>query len=661
MKIEASIEQFLGDILPPQILSKPLPDDVATVVVELLKQEADRYWFIDPNYSLKYADRIVAIGHARNDKYQVALGLMARGDALKFLGRMQEAWDALEQAGNEFQIVDDEVGWARTRIGRLYLAVKLNRVAETLADGERAQRILIANNEYEKLVRLCINMAALYVALGNEQEGLRLSHSALTIAESLGVLGQQHLGLLYMNMGVAYEVLGDFLQSLACYDRARHIYLARNESRNLAINELNIAYIAQARGHYREALHLLYGILERGIEQFPLEVCAVKRDMVECYLFLNRYAEARDLSRKVINNYREFGAEYETARCLLHLATAEAELHNLISAQSALGEAEPIFRSLGATSWVFTTRLRLGRISLEQGDAGAAYEEGVAAANCFEANGQQTNLATATLLKGQALLELKKLDEAESAGVSVFDIARRCNVPSLRYTAYVLLGKIAQARGNPLRAIRRFQAAAATIERVQRELTITLRSGFLEDKNDPLRALIALHLEAGQSRMAFESLERAKSQVLLGYLVNREHLRWVASDTQSQILLDELSRLRDEHQWFYRLANEPPRRTDRPNTISREQASVEVTIRERRMRMISEQLYFNSGHGRRADRVNAASLLDIQHGLSEETLLIEFYNDGLQMLAFVLDRENLSVHTLPMKTEILNQLLTQLQ
>src|SRR5215211_4704130 len=141
MEIEGLVKQYLGDSVPPESLAMPLSDEVATVVVERLKQEADRYWSIDPNCSLKFADRIVAIGERRRDKSQIALGLMARGDALKFLGRMKEAWGVLEQAGNLFESIHDEVGWARTRIGRLYLAEKLNHVADAIDDVERARTI----------------------------------------------------------------------------------------------------------------------------------------------------------------------------------------------------------------------------------------------------------------------------------------------------------------------------------------------------------------------------------------------------------------------------------------------------------------------------------------------------------------------------------------
>src|SRR6185436_8636173 len=87
-------------------------------------------------------------------------------------------------------------------------------------------------------------------------------------------------------------------------------------------------------------------------------------------------------------------------------------------------------------------------------------------------------------------------------------------------------------------------------------LTITLRPGFLEDKGEALHALLALQLRSGSAARAFETLERAKSQVLLNYLANREQLRWAADDPASRSLIDELDRLREEHQWFYRLAHE---------------------------------------------------------------------------------------------------------
>lgn len=661
MKIEASIEQFIGEFLPPQILARPLSDRVAAAVVNRLKQEADRHWYIDPRRSLEFANRIIAIGRQKDNPAHTALGLMAQGDALKMLGRAAEAWEALNNAGTIYQSIGDEVGWGRTRIGRIYLSTNLNCVTEALADGEVARGIFTRHGEYERLLRLDLNTALVHTILGDQHEALRLYHSALATAESLGEAGEAYVAALYTDIGLAHESLGNFSQALTYYERAKNRYLARQETLYVVVSELNIAYIAQAQGHYRRALQMLYRILEGDVKQFPVEYRAVKRDMTECYLYLNRFMEARELAYQNVAEYRTLGATHDTARNLLHVATAEAELKNFNAAQAALNEAEPIFASLGAQAWVAITRLRRGQIALKLDDFRIAYEAALASGNWFKENGQQFNYATAVLLQGQARLALGEIHSAVDEARSVLLIARQYNVPSLRYAAHLLLAKIAEAQSRTRRAVRRYQAAAATVERVQRGLTLTLRPGFLEDKGEASRNLIALYLRNGQAKDAFDTLERAKSQVLLSYLANREQFQWGREDPSNRTLIEELNRLRGEHQWFYRLAHEPARDDDHRQAIQPEQARVEVALREQRIRSITEQLYLNTRLGSRYKRVETTSLEDIRSTLMDGTVLIEFYSDGSRFWAFTLDQQNIRVHALPVTVETLNHLLAQLK
>lgn len=662
MEIEGLVEQFLRDSIPPELLSTPLPDEAANAVVERLKQEADRYWYIDYRRSLEFADRIIGIGERRGDIRQIALGLMARGDALKLMDHTAEAWETLDEAGRLFRTVGDEVGWARTRIGRVYLSTTLNYVAEALADAELARTVLTHHGEREKLLRLDLNMALVHSLLGDQFQALRLYHSALAIAETLGESGKLYLGPLNIDIGLAHESLGDFSQALTYYERAREIHSIRNERLNIAVAELNIAYIAQSQGHYRKALRLLYGMLERGIDEFPVEYRAVKRDIIECFLHLNRYADARELASQLVADYRNFGATHDTARNLLHLATAEAELNHFDSARLALEEAEPIFTSLGAATWVATVQLRRGKIALKQGEIEMAHELAMIAANCFEQHGQQVNYAAANLLGGQASLAIGNFQPASNAAANALQIAQRFNVPSLRYASHLLLGQISNVQHRIMRAMHHYQAAIATVERVQRGLTITLRPGFLEDKGESFRNLIALYLQTGQARCAFNTLEHAKSQVLLNYLANREQFRW-ASDGNNRVqgMIEELNHLRAEHEWFYSLAHELPRDTERPRAILPEQALGEVAVRERRMRSITEQLYLHSSDNHHAKQVKITSLADIQSTLANGTLLIEFYNDGSSLWAFLLDGQTIKVQPLPLNPETLNQLLMQLR
>jgi CHAT domain-containing protein len=589
---------------------------------------------------------------------------MARGDALKLLGRTADAWEALGQAGSLFQSVSDEVGWARTRIGRVLICVDLNRVEETLADVEQARAIFIRHRVYIKRVVLDLNTGILYNYLGDHQRALALYRAALTTAESLGEAGQGHVGLLTNCIGYAHTLLGDLREALMYYERARAIFAERAETSGLATAELNIAYVAQVQGQYRRALDLLHHAQDLKLAaNLPLDAAHVSRDMIECYLQLNRYREARDLAIQVIETYRGLGVTYREALTLLHLATAEAELHNFESAQAALDTAEPIFTSLGATTWIATTRLRRGQIALRQGDTAKTLREAGAAAACFEASGEQSNYATATLLYGRALFAIGQFDQAAHAGATTLRIARRCNIPSLRYAAHLLLGRVAEVPGDDQGAARRYAAAIATIERVQRGLSITLRPGFLEDKGEALRSLIALRLRNGRAEQAFTTLERAKSLVLLGYLTDRAQLRWAQHDPHSRALMSELDRLRDEHHWFYRLAHERPADDDErhPGAPDAQQALAELASRERRMRALTEQLYLRGGDSATGGQASAPTIRDVQRAVDEDTLLIEFYVDGAHVWAFTLDSHAIHAHRLPIPIRELDRLLAQLQ
>ncbi|HEX9056231.1 MAG TPA: CHAT domain-containing tetratricopeptide repeat protein [Ktedonobacterales bacterium] len=647
-------------------MTAPLPEAEATALVEQLKREADRHWWINANRSLELAEEITRIGRSRGDRGQMALGAMARGDALKFLGRTREAWDALDEAGTLFLADANEVGWARTRIGRLMICVDLDHVDDALADAERAREIFTRRDEREKLLRLELNTAIVYSWLGDHSRALALYQSALARAEALGPEGETFLGVLCTSIGTVYEALGDFRAALASHERAHAVCEARAETRGLALADANMACILLAQGRYRRALHLLYRARESyttaGLE---LDTANVNRDIIEAYLLLNRYGEARALAQSVAEAYRTFGVAFGEARALLHLATAEAALGDLRAARAALDSAEPLFIARNATSQIATTRLWRGRIALARGHPDQARVEAAAAAIGFAACGEQVNRAHAWLLRGQADGAEGMLRAAERAGEHALSTAQRCSVLTLRYAAHVLLGRVAQAAGDRARALRRYRAAMATIDRAQRGLTITLRPGFLEDKGDALRALMALHLADGSIGDALETLERARAQTWFTYLTNRAHLRWAVEEADSRTRIEEMERLRAEHHWWYRRAHTGAWNEDGPSqdttAAERERALQEIATRERRMRAITEQLYLASGERQPLQRVALPRVADIQRCLDARTLLIEFYDDATHLWAFTVDAHSVRMCQLPASMADAARLLAQLQ
>jgi CHAT domain-containing protein len=270
------------------------------------------------------------------------------------------------------------------------------------------------------------------------------------------------------------------------------------------------------------------------------------------------------------------------------------------------------------------------------------------------------SFAAAQLLQARAALAQGDLPPAIAAGRASLRYAQQFNVPGLRYSAHLVLGQGAEGQGQALQAARHYQAALVTTQRVQRGLTITLKPGFLEEKGEAARRLIGLYLRHGQAAEALETIERAKSQVLLDYLVNRETLHWSQRDERGRALAEALARLRAEHQWYYRLAHEPQLDPERATAVLPEQARAEVAARERQMRSITEQLYLHASRDRAAQAAPAVSLDIIRQRLGDEALVIEYYNDGEQLWAFTLGRCGARAWPLPAKVGEINRLLAQL-
>jgi CHAT domain-containing protein len=661
MNGEVDIEPFLGDKVPSQAFQTPLPAAIADQLVERLKKDAERYLRIDGNRSLELSERIIAIGQARGDKRQIAMGMMARGDALKLLGQTAEAWDAFENAGEMFRTAGDEVGWARTYIGRLYLSIMLNRVSQALLDAEQARQIFVRYGEREKLLRLAIQTAYVHNHIGNQRQALHGFQSALSLAEELGEHGQPYFGVLYANLGSTYEGLGDLHQAQDFYELARAVFIADGETLHLATVEANLGHLAHSQGNYRRALQLLNQSLERASGHSDLETTKIKWHVQECYLGLNRLLEARDSGRQIVEDYRQFKDDFELARALWQLAMVEAELSNFEAALAALDEAEGIYTSLEASTWVAKIWLCRGRIALNQGDASQARKWAQEALAVFDWAAQNVNRAIANLLAGQAGLALGDLGSARTAGMLALSMARHEHHASLRYSSHLLLGQVYEASHNLGRATRHYTAAAWTVERFQRTLTITISPGFLEDKTEAWRALIRLYLQEDRPGKAFEILERSKSQVLLGYLANRDLLHWAKDEAGSRGLVEEFERLRSEYQWFYRMAYDESPASDHHSPMDSQQALIEAKTRERKMRSITERLYLHSAEGKTPDPARTPSLSEIQEALDSDTLMLAFYNDGYQVWAFSVDNESIQVHPLRLTVEALNQLVAQLQ
>jgi CHAT domain-containing protein len=664
--VEMLVQQVLnGEPLSDSQISSLTPEE-PSVLTERLKEEADRHWRIDPRVSLRCGGEIIHVGEGWNDHRMVALGTMARGDALRNLHKESEGWQTLQQAGEIYLAAGDEVGWARTRIGKLAICVEMNETAAALQDAETARSIFRACGEFEKLIRLEVNMALVFNYLHDFHAAIKKCHDVLELIESVGPVDNHRLVFVYSNLGYAHQGLGNLQEALHWYEKNRELMLSRGEERGIALADLNVINIFQALGHNKKALLLLHKTVQVLEQHQALETIRENLHVIDCYLFFNRVADARNLAHKVIQQHspdHHHGAhhdDYSFAQALLLLGVAELAYGNFHAALEALEQARQILEHLDIVAWSGLVHLYRGQAALRLGDLLTARQAADLAAERFRQGDQQISYLMARLLLVRIEIASEQFDDAYVTARDTRKMAYTLRTPHLSYDAHLLLGQISERAQKPLRAIRHYQVANSIMERIQRSLVLTTRAEFLADKQESVQALLRLYLSMGQTEAAFATLERAKAQVWLGYLSQLDHLRWITDDPQTRPLIQSLSQLREEHHWYYRIAHDQVFREQQHATIVADQALREVAVREQQMRALTEQLYLYSS----AEDLAAAAAVPtakIQAHLTDEALMVAYYSDGDHMWAFLLDSHSIEVSQLPESAETVKKLLDKWQ
>ena len=125
----------------------------------MLKDEALRQQNIAPFVSLKLAELLIFFGNYFHHAPSHALGLIAKGDALRCIGYHQAALEFLDAAGKEFLQLADKVGWARSRVGWILSAAWLGRTEEALQEAACAHEVLLQHGKYARACMIDNNTA----------------------------------------------------------------------------------------------------------------------------------------------------------------------------------------------------------------------------------------------------------------------------------------------------------------------------------------------------------------------------------------------------------------------------------------------------------------------------------------------------------------------
>ncbi|HZR39093.1 MAG TPA: CHAT domain-containing tetratricopeptide repeat protein [Ktedonobacteraceae bacterium] len=651
----------------------PLFNDAALErLVYLLKKEADHQWTHEGQRSLVFSGYLLLVSEITQNKYYYALGLMTRGDALRRMDRDRDALPFFDAAGEEFIALGDEIGWARTRVGRVSACLRLNRTTEALRDAATAREIFVRHGKWKRAGQIDVNAALINFELGQYDQALRLFDRAIETYLLQGEGVELNIARARGNKALTLAAQGRFREAVSLHEQARATFAAYGEREEISVarEELNIADIYAAQGHYSQAL-LLYNRSHALFQKHEVEASAaeVAQQMCLCLVRLNRARDAYELAAETIKSFRNTpGQRHNLARSLMHQAAAAILMDNFREADAMLQEASILLEEGGLMRLAALARLRRAELYFADEQIEASEREARYVADVFADQEDLPNLARTMLLQARISEAKHDIGTAQELCDNALDIAQGQELLELKYLCYDLLGQLAEQREDLAAATSYYDRAIRGIDEIQGRLVLDERTSFLEDKGSIYQRAMLLALKRGNKDHALIYVEKAKSRVLGDYLRNNIDIRLHADDPTGESMLEDLARLREEQAWYssivYNTQNEDNLSDTaimRIRTVGPVQARQEMQKRERRIEQLLDKMQLHAAGDLvsrpRADWTNSL-ITTLWPRLARNTLMLEYYLTDQDIYIFQLTWRGVNVHHIQGAAPKLERLLS---
>lgn len=446
---ERLVEVLISAKDDPETLQELLSTHGLNVeTVEVLKTYSAHFYFDCPSRALQIAEAAYRLSNLLPNPAP-ALGRWTLANALLFADRYQEAATLFDQARADYLALGRTLDAARMGVGHIWA--------------------LAYTGQFERALKLAAEIEPVLAA------------AAPTDPADL-----RRLGGLFNNIGIIYDLMGQYEESLAVYERKLEITRALNNS------------LDAARTQHNRACALIY------LNAFDEALAAFKEAEAG---FLEAGAKA-DLARLAYNRgtlYARWGryAEAET-----DFATAERWLSNIEGTEQARA-ALTVYRALA--------RLRSDVVP----DAELLNELNTAQV-LLAAHGPLFEEGLAWLGLGHCYLALGDLTAAQKAFEQALSLGERGAGRPVAWEALHGLGNLAKKRNDLAAAIELYERAISHIEAMRQGLRIeAFRAGFLGDKLIVYQDLAQLYARMGRLEDAFSTVERSRSRVLAERLASR--------------------------------------------------------------------------------------------------------------------------------------------
>lgn len=615
-----------------------------------LLAEARRALSATPATALTLAERCIPLARSAGRPRDEVSAWRLQGQALRALGRHQQAIEAFASAANAARTVDDSLLAAQVQLGAIDSLTMLGRSKEAAAlAAELIRRFTEEESPLDAAKALC-NLGSLYLRQDRYADALNCYTEADAAfeqsEESAGTGSMAPMrALVSVNRAIALTHLNDVEAALQLYEAALRTYTNLEMEGEAAIVETNIAFLRHVSGWHAAALahlnraHAVF--LAHGKSH---EVARCDTDRGEAYRSLNLFPEALECYERAIATFETLPLEYDHARAELGKAATLFALSRVDDSLKSLDHAETVFRKLRNLSQEAHVRLiRAGWLHASDRKE-EARPLAVQAALAFARRRLFGWAAEARLL-------VAAIDEAQGRDAtrrlrSVSRTARQTKRGWLECRAEQALGRAAQRRGDVARALRHYRQGIAVLESVRTLVAPDeVHVAYLSDKMGIYSEAVALLLDQGQPKdieEALEYAERSRSRLLLDRLANSQERLPNPADAEGNLamLRGALSRAQ---QGGTSPDGTDPRRflASPPDQIARlEQAYTEAL----RAIQLDDAVLPKNGRLRELVAIQEpVRLPSLQASLPEDEVLVSFYRLPRAFVAFLITPQGVRV------------------
>lgn len=605
-----------------------------------LAEESERLAVAEVSRGLEASARILALAETLGSARCQARAHRARAQTLAYAGRFDDALPIYRRGDELARDAGDAVESAYAKMSSLHALASLGRYDEAIAAGTQARQAFTDAGEPLAAARADVNLGATHQMRGDPAAAL----IHLDRARPHFIDDPVTLAKLDSNRGHALVNLDDFPGAEAAFESALRTFEQTGLTWAAAIVEGNLGELAarqsrlqRAFTHYESARRLIGG------DSAPLDLARMRAEQADAFATLGLLSDALDDYQKAIPTLDEHGLAFESTRASAGLGRVLLRLGRLADAAAPLQAAADGFERLGHTAQ--RARLNLDRAELLAAAGEPAAAESLVRGALPQLEDRPSDAAVAHQRLARYALGDGRLAEAEQQASRAVDESLALGLAPLLADALHTRGVVRQAQQRRAEALGDLRTAVEHVERIRGTLHADhFRAAFQCNRLQMYEDLVLAALERNDAdglAEAFRTVERAKSRSLLD-LVARDVDQTADPEPAGQHgeLAAELSRLRARiNQLYSRLADDAHQRREAPQ---RRAWRDEIERAERSARELEGRLA--SGRGIMELFASPTELDAIRAALPAHAALVEYYVAGDELLAFVLKRDNVTLH-----------------